>query len=412
MKPLYRLVLLGLTVVAVGASRTTSAAGEETDTTAKAASSDHRTAGVAASDPEEKPAASATARPAGDADEGDGPSGPGSGYRLPGGIHIGGMFDVAYERTDRSADLTSGKNAFRSYHRLLFLSRQGADIPVGFSAEVLGQYYYELSLRLSQPGSPLRVLAHVGKILVPFGPDPLFHKSYGGLTGVDQRTLPVVWSAIGAGLRFSYAAGGLSVSDELYAVQGFDLSSRDQTLNMQRDLVAYDGARIAFGNRLAAAFGPFALWYSLYWNQMRFGRLLIMQGVDFSLWRPSLPFANRFALGVGFVRAHVSATDQFGKPGASPDESGYYHFADYLWLRGYLTQGLYLQARTGLATFGNRAGITYDEHRADASDGSHHSISLVYEYASAQVMLAYYWNFEKVDERPDDFLRLMVTYAF
>jgi len=27
-------------------------------------------------------------------------------------------------------------------------------------------------------------------------------------------------------------------------------------------------------------------------------------------------------------------------------------------------------------------------------------------------MLAYYWNFEKVDERPDDFLRLMVTYAF
>jgi hypothetical protein len=413
MKLLHPLALIGLAAVVAGPNA--AVAGEQEDAAAKSPSLGK--AAVAASEPDEKSAAEPTAdskpggRPGGDSDD-EASSATSSGYRLPGGIHIGGMFDVAYERTDRSADLTSGKNALRSYHRLLFISRQGDDIPVGFNAEVLGQYFYELSLRLSQPGSRLRVLAHVGKILVPFGPDPLFHKSYGGLTGVDQRTLPVVWSAIGAGLRFSYASGGLSVSDELYAVQGFDLSSPAQSLNMQRDLVAYDGARIAFGNRLAVAFGPFALWYSLYWNQMRFGRLLIMQGVDLSLWRPSLPVANRFALGVGFVRAHVSATDQFGQPGASPDESGYYHFADYLWLRGYFVQGLYLQARTGLATFGNRNGVTYDEHRADASDGSHHSIALVYEYASAQVMLAYYWNFEKVDERPDDFLRLMVTYAF
>jgi len=336
----------------------------------------------------------------------------GGGYRLPGGIHLGGMFDAAYERTDRSADFTSGKNAFRSYHHLLFLSRQGDDIPVGFSAELLNQYFYELSTRLSEPRSRLRVLAHAGKILVPFGPDPLFHKSYGGLTGSDQRTLPVVWSAIGAGVRFSYAADGLSASDEVYVVQGFDLSAPEQILNMQRDLVAYDGARIAFGNRLALAAGPLTVWYSFYWNQMRFGRLLIMQAVDVALWRPSLPVLNWLALGAGVVRAHVSATDKFGQPGASSAESGYFHFADYLWMRAYVTAGLYVQARSGLATFNNRAGLAYDERQADATDGSHHSISIVYAYASAQVMLAYYWNFEKVDERPDDFLRLQVTYAF
>lgn len=336
----------------------------------------------------------------------------GTGYRLPGGIHLGGMFDAAYERDGRSAELGSGKNAFRSYHRLLFLSRQGDDIPIGFSAEVLSQYFYEATAQLSAAGARLRVIAHAGKILVPFGPDPLFHKSYGGLTGADQRTLPVVWSAIGAGLRASYAQDGWSAVDEVYSVQGFDLPAPDQPLNMQRDLVSYDGARIAVGNRLALSAGPFTLWYSAYWNQMRFGRVLLMQAVDVSLWRPTLSFLNRLALGAGFVRVHVSESDNYGKPGASTEAGAYFHFADYVWVRLYLMDGLYLQGRSGLATFNNHQGLAYDERRADAADGSHHSAALVYEYASAQVMLAYYWNFEKVDERPDDFVRLMVTYAF
>jgi hypothetical protein len=387
----------------LGSARATTAPAD--DAAEKAAPTGDATTSGAASSPH-----GTSEKDGGDEDE---PAAHGPpGYRLPGGIHIGGMFDVAYERTDRSGDLGSGKNAFRSYHRLLFLSRQGDDVPIGFNAEVLSQYFYELNARLSQPGARVRVLAHAGKLLVPFGPDPLFHKSYGGLTGADQRTLPVVWSAIGAGVRFSYASSGLSATDEVYAVQGFDLSAPSQNLNMQRDLVAYDGARIAVGNRLALASGPLTLWYSFYWNQMRFGRLLIMQAVDLALWRPALPVLNRLALGVGFVRAHISATGRYGLPGASSDESAYYHFADYLWVRAYLADGLYLQARSGLATFNNRKSLTYDEARADPSDGSHHSAALVYEYGPAQVMLAYTWNFEKVDERADDFLRLMVTYAF
>lgn len=345
-------------------------------------------------------------------DDDDEPPAHGGGYRLPGGIHLGGMFDVAYERDGRSAELDSGKSAFRSYHRLLFLSRQGNDVPIGFNAELLNQYFYELNARLSAPRSRLRIVAHAGKILVPFGPDPLFHKSYGGLTGADQRTLPVVWSSIGAGIRFSYAMRGLAATDEIYAVQGFDLASAEQTLNMQRDLAAYDGARIGFGNRLALSAGPFSLWYSFYWNQMRFGRLLIMQAVDVSLWRPALPFLNRLAVGAGFVRAHVSATADYGKPGSSPDASAYFHFGDYLWVRLYLADGIYLQGRSGLATFDNRRGLTYDGNRSAPTDGSHHSAGVVCEFASAQAMLTYHWNFEKIDERPDDLLRLMVTYAF
>jgi hypothetical protein len=36
----------------------------------------------------------------------------------------------------------------------------------------------------------------------------------------------------------------------------------------------------------------------------------------------------------------------------------------------------------------------------------------VAEYRGAQVSLAYFWNLEKVDEHPNDLLRLTVSYAF
>jgi hypothetical protein len=331
---------------------------------------------------------------------------------FPGGIRLGGMFDAVYERVGRSDDLGSGSNSFRNYHHFLFLSRQGDDVPVGFNAELLGLNFYELTARLTGKGSRVRVTAHAGKIVVPFGPDPLFHKNYGGLSGVDQRTLPVIWSAIGGGLRFASTRGRLSVSDEIYTVQGFDLPARNQTLDLQRDLNAYDGARVAVGNRLALSAGPFTLWYSFFWNPMRFGRTLIMQAVDFTVWRPGLPVLNHLALGVGAVRAHISEDETFGQPGAIADPGAYFHFADYVWLRAYLRDWIYLQVRSGLATFNNRAGLFYDAKMADASDGSHHNVALVVEHAGAQASLGYFWNFEKVDERPDDLFRLMVTYAF
>lgn len=331
---------------------------------------------------------------------------------FPGGIRLGGLFDAVYERTDRGDALTSGRNSLRSYHHFLFLSRQGNDIPIGFNAELLGLYFYELTTRLSQAKSRLRVSAHAGKIMVPFGPDPLFHKSYGGLSGVDQRTLPVVWSSLGAGLRASTAWRGLSLADEVYLVQGFDLPARDQVLDMQRDLVAYDGARIGAGNRLALSYGAVTLWYSFYFNPMRFGRQLIMQAVDVTLWRPELFLLRHLAAGVGAVRAHISSDESYGQPDALAGAGAYYHFADYVWLRAYLGDWLYLQARSGLATFDNHTGFFYDANRATASDGSHHNVAIVAEYAGAQVSLAYFWNFEKVDERPDDLFRLTVSYAF
>ncbi len=330
---------------------------------------------------------------------------------LPGGIRIGGLFDATYERTDMNGSLTSGKNAFRNYHHFLFLSRQGDDIPIGFNAEVINQYFYELTARLWRKGS-LRLSARAGKIMVPFGPDPLFHKDYGGLSAIDQKLLPVVWSAFGVGLRAAASVMGFSLADDLYLVQGFDVSARASTLNMQNDLQAYDGARVAVGDRVSLARGPVTLWYSLHWNSLRFGRSLLMQAVDLAIWRPAWPVVNRLALGVGVLRAFVSADRSYGTPNAVPDAGAYYDFADYIWLRCYATSWLYLQVRSGLQTFNNHKGFSYDSERASAADGSHHNLAVVAEYAGAVVSLGYYWNFEKVDETANDFLRFMVMYGF
>ena len=343
--------------------------------------------------------------------ETDRPHGPESPSILPGGIRLGGLFDASYERVGMDGSPTSGQNAFRNYHHFLFLSRQGNDIPIGFNAEVVGQYFYELTARLWRKGA-FRLSARAGKIMVPFGPDPLFHKNYGGLSAIDQKLLPVVWSSFGAALRADALLAGFSLANDLYVVQGFDSQSRKSTLDMQRDLQAYDGARMAVGDRLSLSRGPVTLWYSVYWNQLQFGRSLLMQAVDLAIWRPSWPVLNRLALGVGVLRALISADSSYGTPSAFPDAGAYYHFADYLWLRLYATRWLYLQARSGLMTFNNHKGLSYDSERGCPADGSHHNLTLVAEYAGATFSLGYYWNFEKVGEYANDFLRFMVMYAF
>ena len=415
-RPVNKAAGLGLVLLAIAVASPGASAAAEARASSALAAAAARSAVVPPTTTDTPPAAAVTSDSAPAAPKVAGKEAPdepeAQALVFPGGIRLGGLFDAAYERENRSDGLTSGRNAFRSYHRFLFLTRQGKDIPVGFNAELLGLYFYELTLRVTSSDSRWRVSAHAGKILVPFGPDPLFHKSYGGLSGSDQPVLPVVWSSLGGGVRASRAFGGLSVADEAYVVQGFDLPARDEVLNLQRDLIAYDGARVGVGNRLALSYGPLSLYYSFYWNPLHWGRQLIMQAVDLTLWRPQWSILRHLALGVGALRAVVWADESFGRADAVADAGYYFHFADYLWLRAYFWDWLYLQARSGLATFDNRKGLFYDASRATANDGSHHNLALVAEYRGAQVSLAYFWNLEKVDEHPNDLLRLTVSYAF
>ncbi len=328
---------------------------------------------------------------------------------LPGGLRVGGKFDAAYERAGLGDGLSEGHNVLRNYHHFLFLSRQGQGDPIGFNAELLDRAFYELTARIAPVDRSYRFQIRAGKILVPFGPEPLYHKSYGGLSGFDQQMLPVVWAQLGANVQARYTRGRLALANDIYAVSGHALTAPGATLDLQRDLAPADKARIAVGDRLAAAFGPVTVWYSFYANSLGFGRRLILQAVDATLWHPvPLPVLDRLALGFGAIRGDISGGDD----GAGGPGKDYFHFADYLWLRLYAWEWLYVQARTGLYTFDNRRGTYLDRTRLDERDSSHHNVALVAQRWGASVSAGYYWNFEKANERPDDFFRLLVSYDF
>ena len=197
---------------------------------------------------------------------------------------------------------------------------------------------------------------------------------------------------------------GLSVRNELYGLQGFELPAADAILNLQSDTSPVSDVRLAWGDRLSVAFGPVSLYYSSYFNPLDFDRFMFMQALDLQIYRlPGIPVVRDFALKLGVVRADVSGA------GAGED---YYHFGDYLEMRYYPTEWLFLQLRGGFLTFDNRDGLYYDDRRADVRDRAAYNAAVAFMYDGLVISVYYFWNFEKVNERDDDFLRVWVTYAF
>jgi hypothetical protein len=248
------------------------------------------------------------------------------------------------------------------------------------------------------------LLVRGGKILVPFGNDPLFHQAYGGLAGFDQKVLPIVWAQEGISAGLVCRLGELSLSGDFYLVRGHRLRQADGVLNLQNDFSTADDLKAGTGTRLGAAWGPFTAYYSLYFNPLGFDRRLIMQAADLGLWRVhGIPVLDRLVLGVGALRADVSG-------GGSGQD--YYHFASYWQARAYLTQSLYLQYRQGLRTFNNRRGVIVDETRLEADDASTHTLGLVARWHGLTAGVHYFLNFEKAAEVDDDFFRVTVAYEF
>jgi hypothetical protein len=338
--------------------------------------------------------------------------GPHGGVMLPWGLALNGRFDVDYERRNFSGDPTdSGAvNALRSYHHFLFLTRESPDDPVGLSLELLTLQFWEAHYRWNAPTLPIQVVIAAGKILVPFGADPLTHQSYGGLAGFDQRILPVIWAETGVAAHALAHARELAITDDLYVVRGYALKQADGIINLQNDFSAEDDVRLGWGNRLGAAWGPASAWYSLYYNALGFERRLVMQAVDVMLARVrAVPVLGHFSLAAGLLRADVSGGDAAGVGGPGKD---YYHFGSYLQVRYHPTDWLYLQYRQGVHTFNNRRGFVVDDTRLTSADGSTHNFGVVARSGGLTAGLYYFINLEKVDEIPDDLLRASLTYDF
>ncbi|NOK37197.1 hypothetical protein HMI49_28775 [Corallococcus exercitus] len=346
-----------------------------------------------------------------------GPGGPHGGvplgtYPVLGSLSLNGRFDLNYERVNYNDHpfKSEGESALRSYHHFLFLTRQSAEDPVTLTLEVLSLQFWEVGLHLSGPSWPVKVFARGGKVLVPFGGDPLFHHSYGGLAGFDQRVLPVVFAREGLTVNVERRLGPLALSGDAYVISGYRLKRADAVLNLQSDLAPLEDTHLGVGARLGASWGPINLWYSPYYNSLGFGRRLFLQALDVAVWRPrGLPVLEHFSLGAGLLRADVSGgeAEGYGGPGAD-----YYHFASYLQLRYHPTDWLYVQYRQGLRTFGNRRGLILDENALTREDGSSHNVGVVARWRGLSAGLFQFWNLEKTDETPDDFTRLVVAYEF
>ncbi|MCP3063755.1 hypothetical protein LXT21_33770 [Myxococcus sp. K38C18041901] len=333
-------------------------------------------------------------------------------FPVLGSLTLNGRFDLNYERLGYNDQpfQKGASNALRSYHHFLFLTRQSTEDPVTLTLEMLSLQFWEVGYRLSGEDWPVRLSAKVGKVLVPFGAEPLFHHSYGGLAGFDQKVLPPVFAREGLTANVQRREGPFLLSADVYVIAGYQLRRADAVLNLQSDFAPLEETRLGVGTRLGGAWGPLSLWYSAYYNPLGYGRRLFLQALDVASWRPrGVPVLERFSLGVGLLRADVSGgeAEGYGGPGAD-----YYHFASYLQLRFHPTDWLYLQYRQGLRTFGNQRGRILDTTALTREDASAHNVGAVARWKGLSVGLFQFWNLEKVDEVPDDFTRLVVAYEF
>lgn len=326
-------------------------------------------------------------------------------FSLPYSLRLNGRFDLSYERRDyKNQPFGPGRNALQTYHHFLFLSRSGAADPFGFNIEILTQQFYEFNARFVTRNERAKFLIKAGKIMVPFGDEPLYHSSYGGKTGFDQELLPAIWSRPGLAFNANVTLGPVSLASDTYAVQGYGLRTADGVLDLRSDVSNIDDLKFGVGERLGLSIAPLTVWYSLQVNPLGFNRTLLMQAVDVEFWRlQGVPFLEDLVVGIGGMRSDVSGG------GAGND---YYHFGSYGMIRYYPVDWLHVQYRWGLKTFDNRRALYYDDTRADERDNSSHNLTVGATYKGFYAALQLFWNLEKANEQDNDFMRITVGYAF
>lgn len=330
------------------------------------------------------------------------------GISLGADIRLHARFDVSYERTGYTDDPSDGKDTIKNNHKFVFLTRHSKADNFFFNAEILGLNFYEFGYRLRPADleEPWRLAFTAGKVLVPFGAEPLYHHAYGGRVGNDQRFVPFMWSDFGMKATFNLDLEPVHLRFDAYAVNGLALpNGKPETrLNIAGNpSKAGEDMNLAGGGRISASFGPLNVYYSIYGCALNFHSTVLMQGLDISLFRlPGVPFLEDLAISAGVVRADVWGGDQ----------PAYYHFADYIEVRYYPIGTLFLQYRGGLDMRDNRSGVFADPARLDKSDTAGHSVGIGWQIGGLTLLAQHHWQIELADEQPDDFFRITATYEF
>ena len=137
------------------------------------------------------------------------------------------------------------------------------------------------------------------------------------------------------------------LTDDLFVVRGYALPHADSIINLQSGFSPEDAIKLGWGNRLGAAWMFVSAWYSAYYNPLGFGRRLFMQAFDLTdLAAARHPGARSTS---AWARACCAPTSRAAAPGVGGVGFDYYDFADYLQLRYYPTDWLYVQYRHGAA---------------------------------------------------------------
>ncbi len=316
------------------------------------------------------------------------------------GFRINGRFDVYYELGGFSADGSGDpKSSIKNYHHFIFLSRNRQDEWFSLNVELIDQTFYEIGLKLSD-----RYQVRGGKIMVPFGADPLFHKSYGGVSGVDQELLPIVWAEHGAVFEANlYESDTFSIDNEAYVVSGIG-GDADELLDLSRGSAPNT---IAVGDRLRVGYGKFAGAASLYWSPYADDYNMLMWGFDLSAGYGFLPwrFIDRLGVKVGFMRADIQGSTASGL-------GDYYHSGNYLQLDYRLPCSMGVRYRTGMVTMENHDGFFFDDDRKDVDDAVAHSFSIWKSYRGLTVTAQYIINIEEAGELDNDVFRITAAFDF
>lgn len=316
-------------------------------------------------------------------------------------IHISGRFDLNLEMFN----FGDGEDTdhFRNYHRFIFVKATPSN-NLSLSAEIVDQYYYEISYRL---GSKMTIKA--GKIWVPFGLTP-FHHYYGGVQG-DPFTgllVPNVWAELGVGLDYPIADNpqrDWKLSGDSYVIRGFD-GTPGSVLNLS------EGGKddvFAFGQRLTlrALTSKIVVAGSALYNEWgpSNDEKVLLWGTDLELNYGlfTAPILSDLAFRGAFARAEVK--DPTLVDGRFDEEGWYFKYGDF----AELSYGRFRPSLTIKARFGSY--IDFDDI---VTNNDTHSFSLAaVRHAGPLTLVAhYFWVFEEADEVNNDFLRLQMILDF
>ncbi|MCS7212774.1 MAG: hypothetical protein NZ927_00905 [Candidatus Calescibacterium sp.] len=314
------------------------------------------------------------------------------------GLKINGKFDFSFELRDFKLNPFEGKAYFRNYHHFVFLTWRNKEQKFFLTAEIIERYFYEFGANIDN------LSIKFGKLLVPFGPDPLFHKSYGGLTGFDQKFLPVVWSELGIDVSYTFfRTGRFIIANEVYVVN----APREDQTKVYLPNIGSSIDKFAIGDRLTLGTDKFILYLSAYWNQYKGKYNYVMGAFDVAFPYGFLgkeEIFRRLSLSAGILRSYAT--------GDRDTVGSYFHFANYARLNIMLPLNLELRLLTGVKTIQNYRGLFYDKSTADNSDTASYNLALIYRIGLFSGQIQYIANSEFADEVEDNLFRVMFIFEF